>query len=274
MLTSRFEPADMQKLSRAFRAVAAATKRDARPVILAFAGVILKTWAGRTKVATAKRTDERSRAHVVKSLGLTKAGSIGDVTVNAGIKGIFGRVWVKTAGRRGSGRPFRMATQISSDGSTFRWAKNYHWSNKQYADISEATLDVIGRMPKAIDSGRAAIGLARQSVIQIADSLGIDLNRVAGGGSLSAAGIAKARSAIATTGKRYSNGLGTEENAVAGFFVVLINNYPLAEKLQMDRTLQGVLSGQIKYFEKNIELGVFKSQSAVARAYPFLVPIP
>jgi hypothetical protein len=268
MVTATLPASELAKLTRAFRAVAAATQRDARDVVRGFAGVILKTWAGRTKIASPAQAEVRSRSRVVKGLGLTQAPSPGDVSVNAGIRGPFGRVWVRSP--KGG---FRMAGQISSDGGTFR-AMQFHWKQKTWTDISEAVVDVVDRLPKAIRYAKLATGLARQSVIQIADSLAIDLVRVQGGGSLSAAGIAKARSAIASTGRSYKNGLGTEENSTRGIFLTLINNYPLAGRVRMDSTLAGVLSGQIKYFERNIQEGVFLSQAQVARAYPFLQAIP
>jgi hypothetical protein len=262
-ITCSIAPAEIQKLTRAFRAVAAATQKDSRDVLRSFAGVVLKTWAGRTKVVTEKKTDERTHFQVVKSLGLTKAPDEGDVSVNAGRKGLFGRVWVRTA------NGFRCAGQIAPDGSGFR-PVNYHWKSGTWTDISEAVVDVCARLPNHLTRGRAAIGLARQSVVQIADALHIDLARVQGGGTFSAAGIAKARAALATSGKRYTNGLGQEENSAKGIFLTLINNYPLAEKLEMDRTLAGVLSGQVKYFERNMEEGVFTSIKKIAAAYPFL----
>lgn len=270
MLTATIPASELSQLTRAFRAIAATTRKDARNVVRGFAGVVLKTWAGRTKVATQQQADQRTRAQVVKSLGLTKASAPGDVSINAGIKGLFGRVWVRSPqNRRGSGRPFRLAGQITADGRSFR-PMDYHWKDGTWTDISESVIDVIDRLPGHIAKGRAALGLARQSIIQIADDLGIDLARVVGGGTLSVGGIAKARAAIATSGKRYRNGLGREENSAKGIFLTLINNYPLANKLEMDRTLAGVLSGQVKYFERNLAEGVFLSQKQVVAAYPFL----
>lgn len=269
MLTASIAPRELQKLTRAFRAVAAATSRDARGVVRGFVGSVLKQWAGRTKVSTVQKADYRTRAQVIKSLDLTKATDPGDVSVNAGIRSAFGRVWVRSKQpKRGAGRPYRMALQLSPDGSTLRW-RDFHWSDKQYIDIAETADLVIRRLPKWIQRGRAAIGLARQSVIQIADALKIDLTRVPGTG-VSPAGVAKARAAMASNGHRYTNGLGQEEDSLRGLFITLINNYPLAEKLKMDQTLAGVLTGQVKYFDRNIEEGVFLSQREVARAYPFL----
>jgi hypothetical protein len=38
----------------------------------------------------------------------------------------------------------------------------------------------------------------------------------------------------------------------------------------MDRTLQGVLIGQARFFEQNLRRGVFGSIATTAKAYPFL----
>lgn len=232
-------------------------------------GIILKTWAGRTKVATQQQTDASTRIHVVRSLDLTRAPSPGDISVNTGQRSVFGRVWVRSPSRRGGGRNWRLAGRIAPTGRSFT-PERYHWKDKTWVDIKEAVADVSSALRRKLPTGRRARGLARQSVLQIADALGIDLLKVKGGGTLSAAGIAKARAALATTGRGYRNGtgqqLGTQERAV----ITLINRLPYGPKIGMDRTLIGILAGRAKFIATAYAKGAFASMHTAARAFPYL----
>lgn len=272
---------EIAKLSRAFHAIARSARVTGEAVLRGEAGIILKACAGRTKVATQAKADLRSARRVLGKSGLDLTGAAGtkpgDITVNAGERGPFGRVWVKTrstrelvdrdTGKLGRGR-FRLAGQISKGNFTFKPTR-YHWKKGTWIDIVEAASDVASQMRKAIPAGRRAIGLARQSWVQIADSLGIRLETVRGGGNLSAAGLAKARAAIAANGRRYANGLSRQERG-ARATLTLINRYPGGRKMGMDRTLAGVLIGRARFFQQNLRRGVFSSIAHTARAYPYL----
>lgn len=261
---------DASQVSRAYgqalRRLASLTGLDQRQVLVGEAGIILKTCAGRTKVANEKKADQRTWVHIMgkRGLGLGSARKDGDITVNMGVRGAFGRVWVKT--KRGK---YRMAGQLTPGGQSFR-PMNYHWKNGTWTDIQETVEDIAIQSRKKIPKGRRATNLSRQSWLQISDSLGIDLNSVQGGGNLSSAGIAKARAALATTGRAYKNGsgsiLGDREKTV----VTLINRLPYGTAIGMDRTLLGVMAGRAKFFEKSYATGAFHSMSQTARAFPWL----
>jgi hypothetical protein len=268
---------ELAKLSGAFKAIARSARVSGEAVLRGEAGIILKTCAGRTKVATQKKADQRSALSVLNKGGLDLTGSAGtqpgDITVNAGWKGPFGRVWVRSPVRRNErlGKHparFRLAGQINKTSFSFK-PERFHWKTGTWIDIVEAAADVAYQMRKAIPAGRKAIGLARQSWVQIADSLGIRLESVQGGGALSAAGLAKARSAIAATGRRYTNGLSRQERG-ARASITLINRYPRGRNMGMDRTLAGVLIGRVRFFQQNMRRGVFFSIANTARAYPYL----
>lgn len=252
--------------SAALRQLARLTGFDQKQVLLGEAGIILKTWAGRTKVATQADADRRSWVHILgkRGLDLGTAREPGDISVNIGQRGPFGRVWVRT--KKGK---FRLAGQIDKNSYAFR-PMNFHWSRGTWIDIKEAAADVAFQARKKIPKGRRAAGLARQSVVQIADSLGIDLLTVKGGGSLSAAGIAKARAALATTGRAHKNGSGSVLGDREKTVVTLINRLPYGIPQKMDRTLLGVMAGRAKFFEKSYAKGAFDSMAQSARAYPWL----
>jgi len=141
---------------------------------------------------------------------------------------------------------------------------------KWTANVMDAVSDVPGAVQRAQETGRRSVGLARQSVVQIADALGIDLLTVKGGGTLSDAGIAKARAALASNGQSYRNGIGLQGGNKVYDHVDLINTLPYGRKIGMDRTLLSVLNGQNKYFEKSYAKGAFDSQRKACAGYPNL----
>lgn len=269
---------------------------DQRTVLLSFAGVVLKTWAGRTKVATESRIDRKSRLHAVSSLGYTgknRPSPRGDVTVNAGFRNPhYGRVWIRV--RNGAGRKNWLlalgdnftepGNAVRSTGSIRRgkgsrivrgvfnkYRRNPSATTQQWtAAIGAAADQVMTKVPQSIKKGRRSVGMSRQSVLQIADALGIDLQRVQGGGTLSTAGIAKARAALASSGKFYRNGTGARGGDPTRAYVDMINRLPYGRTIGMDRTLLGVLAGQNKYLEKSYAKGAFDTQRSAIRAFPNL----
>ena len=262
-----FTESELRKFSEGGRVISAAVGTSVELWARAEAAVILKTWAGRTKVATAEKTDRRSRLTAVRNLGYTGKNSGSNITVNAGIKGPYGRVFVRTENgkwRRTHETGFRPVAGIRSQGT----GDHYHGST--WALLKTAVSETASTVARLLPLGRKTIGLARQSIIQIADDLGIRLESVKGGGSLSGSGIAKARAALASNGQHYRNGVGTVSDSSKSFYLTLINRYPKLGPLFMDRTLQGVIGGRIKYFQKNLEEGVFLSATRAAKAYPYL----
>lgn len=266
----------MAATSQTLRRLGELTGFSQLQVLRGFAGVVLKTWAGRTKVSTDKQVDRRTRYKVVRGLGYTKAGDRGDITVNAGYKPApYGRVWIKA--RKGFGRKnfiLAMGPNFTKAGGSAVFnpysKKAGPGSGKWLANVMDAVDDVRGGVNRAIPLGRQSVGLSRGSVVHIADSLGIDLMRVVGGGTISTAGLEKARSAIASSGKFYRNGFGREGGTKTHDFVDLVNTLPYARKIGMDKTLLRILSGQAKYFERSYATGAFDTQAKAARAYPNL----
>jgi hypothetical protein len=258
----------MKDYGAALRRLSSLTGMDQRAVLLSEAGIILKTCAGRTKVATDKRADQRTWAHILGKRGLDVTGNggtkPGSITVNAGMRGPFGRVWVKTKNGK-----FKLAGQITPGGQGFR-PMNYHWANATWTDIQETTEDIAIQSRRKMLRGRRAAGLARQSWLQVADGLGIDLASVKGGGSLSPAGIAKARAALATTGRANRNGTGTITGDQVKTTVTLINRLPYGIPIGLDRLLLGVMAGRAKFFHQSYAKGAFDTMSRTARAYPWI----
>lgn len=239
---------------------------DPKLALKAEAGVILKTWAGRTKVVSPLNLEVRARLRALKRLQLTE----GQVTINAGLRGLPGLVWHKTQTNRGrTRRGFSLVGRMNRETNRFvtEWK---HYRDRDWRDIMDGVLDAEASINREMKLAERSAGFARQSVIQIADELGIDLAKVKGGGALSAAALAKARAAIASTGKAYKNGIGLSGGDKATCFVELINRLPFGAKIGMDRTLAGVLSGRAKYIETSYQKGAFDSIRNAARAFPNL----
>lgn len=276
--------AELAKLSAAMRTLAAATGRSGEEITRAFAGRLLKRWAGLTKVTTAEQIERRARARSAKALSVSSAdANPAALTVNTGARGGFrGEVWVKTSSYSGAAeRKARKAAGYSA-GGRFRQAgiiagENYfsfvpswyHWRAGDWARINFLGAEYAARLSRYLPAAMQSAGLARQSVVQIAQSLGIDLTRVPGQG-VSAAGVRKALAALASNGQKYVNGFGASFSSAQRFFMELVNSYPKNQKMGMDATLAGVIANEVKYFEKNLEKGVFLSAANTARAYPFL----
>jgi hypothetical protein len=268
MMTVINGPQVTAQLSAGLKDIARLTGFSEKMVTKGEAGAILKTWAGRTKVAKPAMVDYRARKRAIHSIGFTKASELGNITINTGTRALAGRMWVKTAGKRGKG--WKMAGRL--DPQTFQFTpNNYHWKTGDWIDIKEAAIDAELAIKRETEVGRLSAGLARQSVVQIADKLGINLLKIPGGG-ISPAGIAKARLAMASNGQRYINGTAseTEEKDAGRYFVTMVNSLPYHAKAGLDRTLAGVLAGRVGLYRRTFANGAFKSVKSAARNYPWM----
>lgn len=284
MIAVKLEPGQVARdMSTAIRRIGELTGFDKMAVLKGEAGIILKTCAGRTKVRTDKQVDQNSWIAILGKRGLDVTGAGGtkrnDITVNAGIRGPFGRVWVRTregaftaqAKRKDDTKPgrFRLAGQITPGGQGFR-PMNYHWRNAMWTDIQEIADQIAIDSRRKLAKGRRSSALGRQSWVQVADALGIDLNQVKGGGSLSSAGIDKARRALAVTGVAHKNGTGIVLNDRERAQLTLINRLPHGGAIGFDRLLLGVMNGRAKYFFQSYAKGAFDTQKKAAAAYPWM----
>jgi hypothetical protein len=80
--------------------------------------------------------------------------------------------------------------------------------------------------------------------------------------------LAKARDALASDGRAYKNGSARETGEARRFTIVLTNRLPYGRRINLDRVLVGAIQGRVKFFERNVALGVFKSLEKTLKAYP------
>lgn len=254
--------------SSVLRKMASLTGFDQRAILKAEAGSILKTWAGRTKVGSVDRAELNARGRVTRELGVsgysgkgaTKASkSDHPITVNSGKRGDAGKVFI-----------------LKKDGHGFRRTHNanfaplnQHYKTTQWDSLVDVISEVQARWEIKVPRARLSVGLARQSVVQIADALGIDLLRVAGGG-ISSAGMVKARAAMASNGQHYKNGTGISAGTDVQPYIMLIDSLPYGGKIGMDSELVSVINGRREFFNRAYANGAFDSQKNAAKSFPNL----
>ncbi len=252
----------MLKYRLAFARMRSLPGFDQKAVLRAEAGVIIKTWAGRTIPTTEEKAERRMRSGVAWRLAMQKANNPYGVTVNDGSRtGIRGLAWFRTAKGK-----FQNVGAVYSGG--FFSANHLHYKDADWERILEGVSAYSRLMLERRPMVMRSRGLARQSVIQIADTLGIDLSAVKGGGGISGAQITQARASLASNGGSYQNGTGQEEGDTIRYHVDLINRLPYNRKIGMDATLAGVVSGRAGYIERSYQKGAFDSMKRAAAAFP------
>ncbi len=269
--------------SSAFQKLRALSGFDHRIVLRAEMGSILKAWAGETKVATEDSTRRHSRLSALKHLGLTSFRSGNNVTINSGTKHreAVGKIWFKTGGpftRSGkSGKPFiDIGTVNIESGSVSTPGRDgpRHLKDADWGAVLSSVNAYRSEYPNALRAGIDSAGLARNSVCQIATALGIDLYRVAGG-RISASGLAKGYAAVASNGRSYQNGTGSQGGDEVKSYIEAINNLPYNTKpsVGMDRSLLRVLNGRAKSIQQAYAKGAFDSAAKVAAQFPNLIRV-
>lgn len=258
--------------SKAFRHLTTLPGFEPRAVLRAEAGSILKRWAGVTKVAKPEEATWRARYRTGKHVfGNLKGASKNQyrISVNTGLRGgEQGWVWYL---RPGEDKVTAPPAGIISDSGQFT-PNHIHWKAADWARISAGAQAYAAELAKLLPAARKSVGFSRQAVVQIADSLNIDLNMVKGGG-ISAAGIAKARVAIASTGKSYNNGTGYEGGDKVKTYVQLLCTLPHGIKIGMDKDLARVLSGRAKFIETAYAKGAFDSLKKAEKLFPNILKV-
>lgn len=240
------------------RALAAMTKLaglEPDKILNAEAGIILKTCVSRTKVASATTVRDSARLRTLRGIKATR----GEVTINAGVRGAFGKVWVKS---ETSGK------YVLARGNDFAELSDRHLTDEQYSRAAEKIEQAKSQLPKAIKAARLTAALARQSWIRIADLLGIVLENVKGGGNVSSGAITKARAAKAKGNVQTQNGGATRQTTPARHIVTLINRLPYGGRLGFQAMLNTVVAGRAAFFATAVAKGYRGSLEQTAKLFP------
>lgn len=239
-----------------------------RQIVRGETGSILKECVLRTKVAKKNVVELRAYSEASRITrraffgGSGKTVPKGTMYINNGrYKGGAGqgRTWYRT--------PEGNFVLMFGDGMTDPSRSDISLGKKLYVESRKMRAYMKRQIKYRVKEGLKSIGLSRQSWVQIADSVGIQLETVKGGKSAAAA-VRKARRSMASNGMSYLNGTGSELRAGFAFAIRLKNIYPLAEKIGMDSVLEGVVMGRIQYFQQNAKHGVLSSARKIAAKYP------
>lgn len=244
-----------KNFARAVDGMAKLTGFDRKKIIYAEAGVILKTCASRTKVASASKIQDGARLRALKAVDLTRGG---DVTINAGIRGPYGRVFVK----KKSGSGYRRTHDTNFQ------PLNQHYTDAMWSMLKAKVGDARKIIAKVTQQAKDSAALARGSWVRIGDSLGIKLEDVPGGGAIGSSAIAKARAARARAGLEKNNGASKTESTAGRFFVTLINRLPYGRKIGLDRMLAVVIAGRAKFMVTAVKKGFDGSLAQTAKLFP------
>lgn len=255
---------DSRKFMQAMTGLQKAIGRPLKDITRAEAGSILKQCAGWTKVSSNKDTERRARARALHSITTNGKASpnFGYLTINSGVRsGQAGDMWYRTRNKK-----FQQAGVMNLRGGGFTWS-NIHFPNVDWPQMQAAAQRATSALSAMIPSALKATNLARQSWVQIGDSVGIDVGTVPGGG-ISAAGANKARAAIASDGRAYRNGQARQYESANGFVIWLTNALPYCRRINLDGTLIRAMNGRSNYYAQNLKRGVFNKFKEIARAYP------
>ena len=229
---------------------------DPKAIVLAEAGSVLKKAMSETKGPPSQATlTTAGRLRALKALGFTRGGQ---VTITAGTRSTaYGRVFL----RKKDGDGYRR----THDGNFH--PLNQHYTDAQWEVLQNAINDAKITVGKVVPETKASAGLARQSWLIIADSLGIRLEAVPGGG-ISSSGIASARAARARGNKQLYNGTSQTEVEAGKFAVTLINRLPYGNKLRFQGILTAAVAGRVKFLQTAIAKGFAGSVADVAKLFP------
>lgn len=254
-----FERQELNKFTDAGKQIAASANASFEQWATGEMGVVLKTWTAHTNVITPAKAAIEARAEASKKvLGDRAAQRAARLSLNTGRRGgAPGILW-----RRNKGQSFWAAGKVEGD-SSFSASKG---AAGKLEGIGRAAA---GQVAKSKAAAMKAIGLARQSIIQSADMLGIVLESVRGG-EVSAGAISSARQAVATNGQRYQNGTGTTTHAGGVFTIEAVNSYPLNAKLRMDVALANILQARATLARNTLQAAMSRNLKKVEAAYPFL----
>lgn len=264
-----FAPEELRKFTDAGRAISDAAGVAFEDWARGASGVILKEWTANIAVPPTARIEDRARGRANLHLGISRSqnpsfsGNQYQISVNTGgRKGQPGVVWTRTKKRK-----WQVVGNVAN--GTFIPA-NRHFTAEKWGLMNAGAQRIAQLAPELIAAGKSAAGLARQSVIQIADALGIALETVRGGIGIGADGIAKARAAVASDGRIYQNGTGTHTKTGTAFEIEMIDSYSRNREAKVQEALETAIRLQTLEFERNLSAKVFDSARKTAKAYPYL----
>ncbi len=194
-------------------------------------------------------------------------GSDGVLTTNQGTRGTLpaGTQWMREVST-----DFRTRKGVKGKGGEtvnyiVRGGDQRHWSNVRWARYQATAAQRQGDLDQSLRirerMAKESIGLTRQSWVQVADALHLELH---------APRLGKIRAAVASNGRQYANGFGYPEESDAGFELVLENSLPSLVRGDGAGILQRAINTRLDAFEIEVKKGVLADLQTFAARYPGL----
>jgi hypothetical protein len=220
---------------------------------------VLKLAIRNTPEATPKQILRRARRRAAGKAGMqmTRAPEWGMRTINLGVNGPYGRVWLRT--------PRDKWNLVLGPG----FARNaHHVKAGDWIDVKETVEDYRSALKRQLDHGTRARGLARQSWLQCIDAMGVDVDKVP---PLYVKVPARVRSAMGG-GMRRQNGTAIRgQSGRDELTITVINSYPRQADMEFGRILASARDQRTKAMTMELHKGVFDDVKTLERRYPILV---
>ncbi len=254
---------DSSKFTDAMRELAQISGRDFATVCKRELASAVRIVAGQVKIRSVKKVSDGVRKRYMASFS-SAPGKISTTKrttwfrfeqgewVPAGSQSLP-RVTVKTGPQAG-----KKLTGTASKGWRLQGAT---WYAEQQAERLRERF-----IPREIERRLPARYLKMQSWVQVADSLGIDLNSVPP--STKAIPMQEARDASDRKGRTYRNGSATERAAGADYAVTLTNESGPEIASNGQARLNAALNRRAAAFENNLKHGVFQDVKTRMARYP------
>jgi hypothetical protein len=251
---------DLSGLSAMVRDMRRLTGASYESVVKETARGVLRLAANYTP--TAKPAEEKRKAEAIVK---RRYNTYGGGAVGKEAKGVYPRISrTKTGGK---------AWWITGPGKYHEMLGPWRWPDAMWADYTAEENDRIQDLAVTLKDYPAArvraIGITKQSWLQIGDALGIS--------PLGCTGEAKARAAISAKRGGWPTSTGTETESGPLYFVELINRMPLlvdgSGKMDGSAILQRAIRAREKAFEIELQKGVFDSMDAISKRYPGLATV-
>lgn len=233
------------------------TGQTMKQVVRSETAEILSTCVKKTKVAKKNVVQRKEQLGVIKKEKLTQAESPGRSTVNSGwkLKAPYGRIWLRV--RQGNTKAFILARGADFSAPSGR-AILRPGTGKWNDFVNQAASTVTGKVPTAIARGFASIGLGRQSWIQMAESIRLNIR-----------GLLDGEDAMASRAQ-YQNGVATEQQSGNKYIITLINKLPYVRRAKLDAILARAINQRTALFNRAIRSSVFNSAKKTLAKYPGL----
>jgi hypothetical protein len=259
-----FDSAELNKFAAAGNAIATSVGTTFENWAMGEAAIICKQWMAHTPIADPAKVLLGSRSRATRKARISTLTAF-NMTANTGRRGgKIGRIWRRTANGK-----FQIVGDVDDAGAFS--PENKHYNGRTWSAINRNASNYGSILPGIIKASQGAIGLARQSILQIADSLGMAMDAAGGGGvSFNNEELGKIRSAKASDGRFHLNGYSIKSKSNNNFSVTLVNRYPRIQESRIDVALEEVVNQRMAYQESTLGLLMEQDAKKLQQAYPYL----